>query len=716
MKAIYKFITIFLILCTANTMKDMPGSGIHDYIHGLQREDLEKWALAAEKYHKVSLGNDRESMGGLHDYIRLMSNNELKEYITKEAQEHPEINSVSAFKALIEKHSIQGPRRHKVGGDGGLSSMLWRTERETLIKWALACEKYHNNGQIILGGLHDILPNMTREDLLIFIRKETKEHDELNHLGRLNQLAGVVRQDEEKVEGIASYLGSFLRGSEKKEHVWQIGGIHDYIFQAPREKLETWALAVEEYVRNVKNVKVLGGIHDYISIATNQEIASYILDMAKKYEELDSIDLLNKISEEKIKPKYGGLHDYIWRVPREKLVTWALAIETYVRDQKNGPVLGGIHDYIHTMSNEDIVKYILDNAKLYKELNSSLKLDEISQIEERTHKNAQFGGLHDYIYKVPREKLVDWALHQEKYIKEVKKIVVFGGIHDYIYTMSNEEIIKYILSNARKFEELNSATKLDKIVNDHYLTKLRSEIFTQEREKLAKWGIACENFVREVKEVRLIGGLHDYIGTATVQQIGEYILSMAEKYEELNTIAKLEKISETTKSRQIGGLHDYIFRTDKEKLKTWALSVERYVREVKKVKLLGGIHDYINVATVEQMGEYILKMAKQYEELNSGEKLDKISEIMNLKATRFGGLHDYIFRVPREKLVFWALACENYSRQWKKELILGGIHDYIQIATNETIIEYILERAQKYPELNSAEKLDGIAAIYKEDH
>jgi len=703
MKTTYQIISIILIACMVNAL---PGGGIHDYLPAMSREELEKWALAAEVYHKIA-NNQQGSFGGLHDYINTMTRNDLVRYIIKEAAEHPEINSAKAFNSLVEKHNITVPNKHKFGGDGGLSSMLWRTDKETLIKWAFACERYHNNGQELIGGLHDYIYTWGREELLNYIRKETKEHDELNHLGRLNQLAG-IKTPEEPSEGVYGYVKKLFGGSPVEK---PFGGLHDYIYKVPREKLESWALAAEDYHRAKMGGMWLGGIHDYIWYAKNEEIANYILDMAKKYPELNSIDKLNELSEkreeQKGTSKMGGLHDYIFRVPKEQLKKWAMAIETYIRLEKGEDFDGGIHDYVNTATNEELVKYILMYARKYPELNSSAKLNEIVEMKEK--RTQKVGGLHDYIFRVPREKLVRWALFIEHYVKTVKKQNTRGGIHDYIATMKKEDIIKYILENAKKYEELDSAERLDSMLKEKDLSNLKSFIYAEPKEKLVKWALACEKFVREVKKVQLIGGIHDYINTATKEQIAEYILQMAGKYEELDSAEKLNSILET-KEPILGGLHDYIYKTPKKQLQRWALATEKYVRSIRKKPLLGGIHDYINTATIEQMGDYILKMAAIYEELNSGEKLEKLAELLPKRA--IGGLHDYIFRVPREKLAFWALGVEHYVREIKQVKVFGGIHDYINVATTQQLVEYILERADKYPELNSEVKLDEVGKLF----
>jgi hypothetical protein len=75
------------------------GDGIHDYLATLDRPIMNRIALALENYHRKQ--KDEFMFGGLHDYIDQISEEDLRSYIIKEANEHSEINSVSAIKDLI---------------------------------------------------------------------------------------------------------------------------------------------------------------------------------------------------------------------------------------------------------------------------------------------------------------------------------------------------------------------------------------------------------------------------------------------------------------------------------------------------------------------------------------------------------------------------------------------------------------------------------------
>jgi len=74
------------------------GGGIHDYLYTLDRKALETHAIALEKYHDKVLG--RRRLGGLHDYIDRLTDEEIRKHILDEVNEHPEMNDMHALKKL----------------------------------------------------------------------------------------------------------------------------------------------------------------------------------------------------------------------------------------------------------------------------------------------------------------------------------------------------------------------------------------------------------------------------------------------------------------------------------------------------------------------------------------------------------------------------------------------------------------------------------------
>jgi len=259
-----------------------------------------------------------------------------------------------------------------------------------------------------------------------------------------------------------------------------MGGLHDYIFRMPRETLIQWALTTEKYHRKVNNQEhLLGGLDDYINSLSTQEIANYILKEAHEHPELDSKEKLDALVQQLSAPKQGplggdgGLHDYLFRLPREKLITYALTTEAYHRDITHLHLMGGLDDYVNSLSNQQIVDYILKQLKEHPEINNAEKLDSLSlkynidpkAVHGPTVVGAKMGGdggLHDYIFRLPRETLINWALATERYHNGDK--IIMGGLHDYIYGLTNQQLITHIMKEVNEHPELAHADKLNALV------------------------------------------------------------------------------------------------------------------------------------------------------------------------------------------------------------------------------------------------------------
>ena len=261
MKTIYLIIAISLFSsCLTSTNLGL-GEGIQDYVMALPRVDLEKWGLAAELYH-AEVYNSTVILGGMHDYVHLISGNSIIKYILSEANEHPELNSVDFFKNLTSRYRFDKKPAN--------FSKLYGYTREQLINWALQCESYHYRNQTVLGGIHDRIRTITVKELVEYIQHILDLHKEFG-------------------------LMEYFRMKDLVDRP-TLGGLHDFIFRLPREKISNWALACEAYDREIRNVHLEGGLHDYINTLTDKQIAKYVLEKAKKYPVLNSMQKLDEIT------------------------------------------------------------------------------------------------------------------------------------------------------------------------------------------------------------------------------------------------------------------------------------------------------------------------------------------------------------------------------------------------------------------------------------
>ena len=470
-----------------------------------------------------------------------------------------------------------------------------------------------------------------------------------------------------------SYSRPAIGGGDHDIIAFKIGKMKNYLNEKSLNQLKTEALKMEEYVNKKSGHMILGGLHDYIESLNKQELVQVMSKMMiNNLELLDVVVYESVISPEhqalsflaEVPQKVGGLHDYIYTIDEETLRTWAIAVDRYHSEKNGGKLIGGgIHDRLRTMKKLDFIEYILKMIRQYPNLDSSIELNQlcatygISRTEKKEEKPVEeenhtfVGGLVDYIWRQSDETLIQWALTADKYDKEKRNVHLLGGLEDYVNSLSREKLMEIILKHAKTYPELNSNVKLNTLATSY-------------------------GFVQPEKK----------------------------------------------KVENAGGLEDYVWRMPDETLRDWALTCEKYHRETKKIQLDGGLHDYINVLNKEQIVEIIMKYVKTYPELNSGVKLTELSIKYGFtpnegtqkppEPVAVGGLHDYIWQVRDDILFSWALTCDKYDRQVRNVKLLGGLVDYVRLLKKEELINIVLDFVGKYPELNSAAKLQELAKSY----
>jgi len=537
---------------------------------------------------------------------------------------------------------------------------------EQLKEEALKMETYINQktGHFILGGLHDYIETLNKEDLVQVMTRMMINNVELLEINFYESVASPV-------DNIA-----FLENEKPQK----LGGLHDYIFTFEEETLKNWSLAAEKYNSEQSQGSLIGGgIHDRISKMKKIDFVEYLLGMIRKYPSLDSSETLNQLcnsygitsEKQKEEPAFvGGLVDYIWRETDDVLRNWALTCDKFDKEKRNIKVYGGLEDYVNILTREQLMDFILKHSRTYSELNSNIKLNQLAQtygiIASPTQVNEQepephiLGGLSDYIWKQDVEVLRQWALTCERYEKEKKNLTLIGGLVNYVRLLGKEELIKIILNYAKKFPELNSGVKLNKMALDY--------------------GIAPSDEVKPQPKQQ-----------QEVPQI-------------------------------LGGLDDYVWIMPEDTLRQWALTCEKYDRTKNNLDFDGGLHDYLFRLTKEQLINIILDFAKKNPELNSGVKLTELSVeygFVQGESTQKtpetilgGGIHDIIGRVKDEVLLSWALTCDKYDKTTRNINIRGGLVDYVRLLKREELIKIVLDYVQKYPELNSVAKLQELAISY----
>ena len=158
-------------------------------------------------------------------------------------------------------------------------------ERVELIDLAYNLERYHRtvfNQTGLMGGLHDYVFKISDDKIRNYIFKELNEHPEICNKSILQKF---VSSSKSQTEEIPEYKRDFILGE----------GIHDYLQTLDRPKMNSLALALENYHRKLKDEFIFGGLHDYVDSVSDEDIRSYILKEINEHSEINSLKAIKKL-------------------------------------------------------------------------------------------------------------------------------------------------------------------------------------------------------------------------------------------------------------------------------------------------------------------------------------------------------------------------------------------------------------------------------------
>lgn len=317
-------------------------------------------------------------------------------------------------------------------------------------------------GKQVLGGLHDYINSMKRNDCLQYISTNVLNYKEL-----LNQkkFYGVVEPNDE-------YTMIKFGGDGHDEIAYQYLQIKDALKEESIGHLKDYCLRLEDYVNQKTGRHVMGGLHDYINSMNRDACEEYIsravlnnkelLKMAKFTSVVSPKVIIGGDDHDEVAFKFLQLKKKLQSQSDDDLRKTALKLEKYINHGKQ--VFGGLHDYIRNMSRQEILDYCsqvtLNNQELLEESKFESVVGEIKLLEDDT---PVIGGLHDYIYRLDRNTLRRYALTCEQYKIEQTKRKIRGGIHDYINRLTNDQIAEYILEATEAYPALDNQARLDEL-------------------------------------------------------------------------------------------------------------------------------------------------------------------------------------------------------------------------------------------------------------
>lgn len=314
------------------------------YLNTFNREKIEAMALECEKYSRKKKGQEN-LLGGLHDYIRLITKDRIVQIIIKYAEEFPELKEKNKLEEMISSKELTIDQ---------LKERLYKLPETKLAHMAVAADEYdRRNSQFKrLGGLKDYIWTLDKPDIINAILRLSQKWVELRKEGKLENLE-----------------------KEGENNVHIIGGFADYIFDLDDYDLKKSALACEKYDRDQRNIILLGGLHDYIDRLSTNEIIKLINEYLTKYPKLQVPGFLENLSG----IYKGGYNNYLNEQDEKTLRKYCIAIEHYDAEKRGSTIFGGISDYVNQLKKEDLIKYIKNKSEYYPYLRGIGKLEKIAQ-------------------------------------------------------------------------------------------------------------------------------------------------------------------------------------------------------------------------------------------------------------------------------------------------------------------------------------------------
>jgi len=160
------------------------GGGLHDYLQAMDKEKLIEISYAIENY----LRDGKQLIGGIHDFINSYDEHKLRQHILEQIKEHSELNNIEKIENLLGQKDENKLAEQGFDLTNDVEKHLYTLNHEELSQLAMKLETYHkkeSNQEHFLGGIHDYIFKLDDEEIRDYIRKEIKEHEDLNNVDKL---------------------------------------------------------------------------------------------------------------------------------------------------------------------------------------------------------------------------------------------------------------------------------------------------------------------------------------------------------------------------------------------------------------------------------------------------------------------------------------------------------------------------------------------------
>jgi HD superfamily phosphohydrolase YqeK len=399
-------------------------------------------------------------------------------------------------------------------------------------------------------------------------------------------------------------------------------------------------------------------------------------------------------------------------LPRERLIINALTAEKYHNEKLNLRRKGGLHDYVTRLSDAEIAAYVHKEQLEHPDLDINAKAAEYGFSAK-----FELEDLEHMLYRCDRNQLINFALATEQQHRiDTNTTDLLGGLHDYVASLNDDELREIIMKEANEHtEKLGSYHKLEQFskrvgfVDNFEVEDLNGQLYRKTKAELINLALAAEVVERTHMQSGLLGGLHDYVTSLDKEQLINYIMDRAQKYDEIKSYQKLENFrvaQNLTSDFELLELKHMLYRQNRNDLINMALAAEMEDRKDKE-GISGGLYDSAVVRSDEYLMNYILQLAEQHSEMKN---IDNLKEL----AKKYGFVNNFeiehmenmFYRTDIVTLKKYALASEKLHRNKFGIDVDGGLHDYIDMLDKGQVIDYIIKEVKEHPEIQSLEKIE----------
>jgi hypothetical protein len=232
------------------------------------------------------------------------------------------------------------------------------------------------------------------------------------------------------------------------------------------------------------------------------------------------------------------LNVYLNTLNQDTLISYALAAEAYDRKQTNTFLLGGLHDYIYSLPKQKVVDILEDFTKKYPELNKK----QLDQLIENVERGSTKVTLKDYLLELDTQTLISYALAAEAYDRTETNTFLLGGLHDYINNLNKSDIVNILLDYANKYPELTKS-KFEQLISQRRSVsnlrktekneRLEYELsLVTDRKELEAYALGMAKF--DIKQRGIVDdtleGIEDYIALSSDKNLRNYIMRIGETH------------------------------------------------------------------------------------------------------------------------------------------------------------------------------------------